>query len=148
MTCTDNQSILLSPIYSIFDKETSAVTAPGGVAPIIACLVAFACCELPGFNVPEPSPQIAQPLGGGDNGGDGDDGDDKDEDYKDDEYESDIHSIGSYFDEFGIGQRALNDPVCDKLHLVFFLTIIIMTFRQALLTTPRRYQIFPARLFE
>jgi hypothetical protein len=109
--------LIVSPTYSIFDQETDTVTAPGGLAPIFKCLVAFACCNLEGFNVPEPSLRLFETLE--------EEGEEEEEEEEDEEgannveYEDGIHSIGLYFDQFGIGQ-ALKDSVCGKPGLVFF----------------------------
>jgi hypothetical protein len=100
--------LIVSPIYSIFDQASEDVTAQGGLVPVFKCLVAFACCNLEEFNVPAPPPQLFKTL---------------DENIEEEEeegkmYEEGIHSIGSYFDQFGIGQ-ALKNSVCSKPELVF-----------------------------
>lgn len=81
----DNECLILSPIYSIFDQESDTVTAPGRLAPILKCLVAFACSNLEGFEVPEPSVQVSPrqpPL-------------DEDEEENSNECKDGFHSISS-----------------------------------------------------
>jgi hypothetical protein len=92
----------VSRVYSIYEGTPHP-------APILACLVAFASCELPGFGIDLGStsvppqvpiiPEVAEPQLGKTV-------------VKIGPHPSDVLSIGSLFDGTGIGQRILPNLVC------------------------------------
>jgi hypothetical protein len=114
------------------------VNAPGGAASILACIVAFACCQLKGFEIEPPSqpPSLTSPCAVPE--GDSSKGANTRNDYSshNDPSLSDLrHSVQttgssrgakwtpencafSSFDKFGIGERVLDTSVRGMLFAV------------------------------
>lgn len=107
--------ILVSSLFSVFDDQLYNVpdgyqtTFPDGLpsAPIIACLVAFGCCTLPGFAIDplQPIPHFTRLLAPPDDGEDGS-GEDNSGDADDDPGDSDNSDHPTYDDGDGISSES------------------------------------------